>query len=88
MVATACVQNYHTFLPCGCRLKKKKKIDYVCIHKSLIIFSVYLEGNVIISYLILNVIHTKIQFVKKTSEMKRENINLIDVIAYKKRDDG
>lgn len=72
----------------GVGWKKKKKIDYVCIHKSLIIFSVYLEGKVIISYLILNVIHTKIQFVKKTSEMKRENINLIDVIGYKKRDDG
>lgn len=28
MAATSRIQNYHTFLPCGCRLKKKKKITY------------------------------------------------------------
>lgn len=52
--------------------KKKKKTDYICIHKSLIIFSVYLGGMVIISYLIKNVIHTKIVCQKKLLKWKEK----------------
>lgn len=68
-MTTSCIQKcYHTFIPCWYRLeKKKKRHNRLHMHPQIINHLFYISygygHNVIFN--LKNVIHTKIQFVKK-----------------------
>lgn len=67
-MTTSCIQKcYHTFIPRWYRLKKKKKDNRLHMHPQIInhLFCIFYGYGHNVIFNLKNVIHTKIQFVKK-----------------------